>query len=64
MMYINNLLAKFRRTAKDEKGATMVEYALMIALIAAVCIGVVTTIGTNSQTKFQAVGTAIGGAGN
>ena len=39
----------------------MVEYGLMVALIAAVCIAVVTTLGTNIQTKFQSVATAIGG---
>ena len=44
---------------KDEDGATMVEYALMLALIAAVCIGVVTFLGTSSQAKFDDVGQAI-----
>ena len=38
---------------KDEEGATMVEYALMLALIAAVCIAVVTTLGTRAQSTFQ-----------
>ena len=28
---------------KDEEGATMVEYALMLALIAVVCVGAVPT---------------------
>jgi len=54
--------SKFRRTMKDERGATMVEYALMVALIAAVCITTVTAIGNNADTKFGAVGTAIGAA--
>ena len=34
---------------KDEEGATMVEYALMLALIAIVCIGAVTAIGTKCK---------------
>ena len=38
---------------KDEEGATMVEYALMLALIAIVCIGAVTAIGGNATTMFQ-----------
>ena len=38
---------------KDEEGATMVEYALMLALIAIVCIGVVTAVGTGAQDVFQ-----------
>jgi pilus assembly protein Flp/PilA len=41
---------------KDEEGATAVEYAIMVALIAAVIIGAVTTIGTKSNTTFTNVG--------
>jgi pilus assembly protein Flp/PilA len=37
---------------KDEEGATMVEYALMVALIAAVCVGAVTLLGGNANTSF------------
>lgn len=48
---------------KDEEGATMVEYGLMIALIAAVCIGVVTTLGSNLQTKFSNVASSVKNAG-
>ena len=36
----------------EEEGATMVEYALMVALIAIVCIAAVTLVGTNLSTKF------------
>ena len=32
---------------QDEEGATMVEYGLMVALIAVVCITAVALIGTN-----------------
>ncbi len=52
-----------RTRASEERGATAVEYALMVALIAAVIIGVVTTLGQNSQSKFSSVATAVGGAG-
>lgn len=45
--------------AKKERGATAVEYGLMVALIAAVIIGVVATLGTNLQTLFTTVGNAI-----
>ena len=40
-----------QRLAGDD-GATMVEYALMLALIAVVCIAVVTGLGTAACTKF------------
>ena len=39
---------------KDEEGATMVEYALMLSLIAIVCIVAVTAIGISSRTVFEA----------
>ena len=38
---------------KDEEGATMVEYALMLALIAIVCIAAVTAVGQNARTVFN-----------
>lgn len=41
-----------RSMAVDEEGATMVEYGIMVALIAAVCFGIITTIGTQVQTAF------------
>ena len=37
---------------KDEEGATMPEYALMLALIAIVSIAVITVLGTNVRDKF------------
>ena len=46
----------------EEGGATAVEYALMVALIAAVIIGAVTSLGHNASTKFTTVGNAVGGA--
>ncbi len=36
----------------DEDGATLVEYGLMLALIAAVCAGIVATIGGPLQAGF------------
>ncbi len=48
--------------AREEGGATAVEYALMVALIAAVIIVAVTTLGNNAATKFNTVGSAVGGA--
>jgi pilus assembly protein Flp/PilA len=47
---------------KDEEGATMVEYALMLALIAIVCILAVTGIGTQANTTFESAENALSGA--
>lgn len=46
------LVQKFR---KDESGASMVEYGLLVALIAAVLIAVVTSLGTGLQGVFQSI---------
>ncbi len=40
---------------KEKKGATAVEYALMVALIAGVIITAVTLLGTNTDTVFKTV---------
>jgi len=48
--------------AQEERGATAVEYALMVALIAVVIIAAVTLLGNNASTKFNSVATAVGGA--
>jgi pilus assembly protein Flp/PilA len=38
--------------SKDDKGASMIEYALVVGLIALVAIVGVTTFGTNLNTLF------------
>jgi pilus assembly protein Flp/PilA len=48
------------RLARDTSGATAIEYGLIVALIAVVIIAAVTTLGTNLNTKFSAVGSAVG----
>ena len=52
---------KIMRFFKDEEGASAVEYALLVALIAVVIIGAVTTLGTNVSTKLSTAASAIGG---
>ena len=44
---------------KDQEGATAVEYALMVALIAVVIILAVTFLGESVENVFNAVGGAI-----
>jgi pilus assembly protein Flp/PilA len=48
---ITNLVAMIR----DEEGATMVEYGLLVALIALVAIVGVTLLGTNLNQLFSTV---------
>jgi pilus assembly protein Flp/PilA len=44
---------------KSERGATAVEYGIMVALIAVVIIGAVTAIGLSLSGKFGEVDAAI-----
>jgi pilus assembly protein Flp/PilA len=48
---------------REEKGATAVEYGLMVGLIAAVIITTVMLLGTQLNTLFQQITTALAGAG-
>jgi pilus assembly protein Flp/PilA len=45
----------------DKRGVTAMEYGLIAALIAVVIITAVTSIGTQLNTKFTAIATALGG---
>lgn len=47
---------------RDEDGTTAVEYAVMLALIIAVCIGSVATLTTETKKSFDDSGAAIAGA--
>jgi pilus assembly protein Flp/PilA len=51
------------RLRREEKGATAVEYGLMVGLIAAVIITVVITLGGRLNGMFQDVITALDDAG-
>jgi pilus assembly protein Flp/PilA len=56
-------MSKLKKTitsfVNDESGATMVEYALILALIAVACITAVTALGTGVSTQFGTVTSAI-----
>ena len=53
------MLAMIGRFREDEDGATMVEYGLLVGLVAVVCIVGVTQLGTNINDVFCAINTAI-----
>ena len=42
----------FARFAKDQSGATAIEYGLMASLIAVAIIGAITTVGSKLTTTF------------
>jgi pilus assembly protein Flp/PilA len=43
----------------DERGASLVEYALLVALIAVVCIVAIQFLGTEAESSFDSTGQAI-----
>lgn len=52
---MSKLQSTFQRFVKEESGATMVEYGVMVAVIAAVSILVIRTIGGKTNNAFQSV---------
>ena len=61
--YFRNVVAPFVRAkvnAQTEKGASLVEYALLVALIAVVCIIAVTFLGKSASSRFTTIGSSIG----
>ena len=59
--YFQGTIAPYIRArfSKDERGASLVEYALLVALIAVVCIVAVTLLGKNASGKFSSVGSSL-----
>ncbi len=60
---LKNVIAPWIRArvnAKSEFGASLVEYALLVALIAVVCIVGITFLGTRANDKFSNVGSNLG----
>lgn len=57
---MTNLFARF---VKDESGATAIEYGLIAALIAVVCIGALTTVGSDLVALFGRVSVGLKAAG-
>ena len=47
------------RLARTERGASLVEYALLVALIAVVCIVAISFVGGQANEKFSEVGSRL-----
>lgn len=56
---MKKLLEMMSKLRRDEKGATVIEYALIAALVAVVAIAGFTTVGQKVSTKMSAVGSAL-----
>ena len=58
-IYLLQLINRFRR---NEDGAALAEYGLLVALIAVVCVVAVTALGTQVSTAFSKIASNIAGA--
>ncbi|MBV8296187.1 MAG: Flp family type IVb pilin [Acidimicrobiia bacterium] len=54
MLWVGNLLDL------GDDGASLVEYALLVALIAVICIAAIAFLGQSASSKFSTVGSAVG----
>ena len=59
LQFISSLIAQFRR--EDEEGQTLVEYGLLLALIAIIVIVALIFLGPIVSQIFQNVGTNLQG---
>jgi pilus assembly protein Flp/PilA len=51
----------FARCRADDRGASLVEYALLVALIAVVCIAAIAFVGQSASSRFSNVGSSVNG---
>jgi pilus assembly protein Flp/PilA len=49
---MSQLVAFVKSFARNEEGQDLLEYALLVALIALVCVGVITSAGSGVKTIF------------
>jgi pilus assembly protein Flp/PilA len=56
MFQLVNFVKSF---ARNEEGQDLLEYALLVALIAVVAVGAITAAGTSVQAAFTAIAAAI-----
>ena len=57
-----NLITRLRALKRDTSGQDLLEYALLVALIALVAYGAVELTGTNVNTIFTNVAAKVGAA--
>jgi pilus assembly protein Flp/PilA len=59
--YWKNFCAPYlhARFGHSERGAALVEYALLLGLIAVVCIMALTTLGGKASSKFIRIGNSL-----
>jgi pilus assembly protein Flp/PilA len=56
---VQKFISSVKRFVAAEEGVTMIEYGLLAALIAVVCIAAITIVGTQLNTLFTKIGTTL-----
>jgi pilus assembly protein Flp/PilA len=59
---MSQLVAFVKSFRRNEEGQDLLEYALLVALIALVAVGAVTAAGQSVSTIFDSIADALGGA--
>ena len=59
MLQYDFLSAWLQSKTDSERGASLVEYALLVALIAVVCIAAITLLGREAAENFSEIGSAV-----
>ena len=49
------------RFGREEEGAALVEYGMLVGLIAVICVVAVTTLGTEVSAAFSNIASALSG---
>jgi pilus assembly protein Flp/PilA len=55
---MGSLINRFR---SDDEGAALVEYGMLVGLIAVICVVAVTNLGTEISTAFSNIASALSG---
>ena len=59
MNYFQEMFVKFQTALRSQKGQTLVEYALLLVLIAIVVIAMLKGVGSHANNAFSKVNSAL-----
>ncbi len=59
-LVVLRVAARLAPSRDDERGASMVEYALLVALIFLVCVTALTVLGETTSEKFSEMDSMLG----
>jgi pilus assembly protein Flp/PilA len=64
MLWVGKVYARIEELKDREDGQALVEYGLILALVAVVCIGALEALGTSVADKLNGIATAVANAGS